>query len=436
MKDSRSYRTYAAIVAATTLLLPSASCIIPFVFVDCDEDYGVCPPPEVGVVVDSGRIEKRVWAERESVGAPGEQVPFEFRPNVCSAELDASNGLEVLLNGQHGVAILANEPAEPTLLATVADPDPTDFLRPLRFVDVDGDGNVEYLRQSATTATGESRYLVLTHHDGTRRWERAIDMHTVLLRYSEGDWAAADIDGDGTLEFAVTTADGVQLFDADGNDLSVIGDEFYAHIAFGNVTGDDELELITFRQRTTRTWSLDGTLLASFTRGEDESWWYGDIARVTPDDALDRLRLGCGLYDAEGNRVAIVAPGDRNRCDGSDVSSMAEFEVEPCPMQEETHSVERMVRFDASAEPYRIEASYSYRSTLRFAGFGTSTATRCILKIFDGAGALVYHEVINSASAPGSLVVIPSDVEGAELLLVGDDTRILAYQLRESGAVE
>ena len=95
------------------------------------------------------------------------------------------------------------------------------------------------------------------------------------------------------------------------------------------------------------------------------------------------------------------------------------------------------MRFSKNREPFRVELSHSVEITLPFvAGLASFKVLRAILEIYDEAGSLVYREVSDAGNAPGSASVIPSDVEGEELLLLADNTRILAYRLNADSQTE
>ena len=194
---------------------------------ECDPDLGVCPRPDVGVIVDDGHIEKSVWTEAPFVGPPETQGSYSIRPNLCVADLDRVQGDEVIFKGRDGFALFVGEASSPHELTRVRMKDLFTPSRPVLFVDVDRDGDAEYLRPPAYLGYNTPRLLRLTNHDGDGRWQRAVDILTSDLRdildeqfFIRGDWAAADIDSDGILEFAVTTANGVDIFRADGTPVA------------------------------------------------------------------------------------------------------------------------------------------------------------------------------------------------------------------------
>ncbi len=414
--------------AIAFLLLASCDLVIH----QCDTSIGVCPLPDVGVVLDDGRFVKRVWIEDVGVGTAYEQVRGDLRPHMCLAELDTAEGMEVLLHGHDGLAVMSNHPEAPETLAAIPLQPAAVWSLPLLLIDVDGDGNVEFLRRSTEYPAIGGRpqdSLLLWNHSGELVWRRAIAPFLDSDgTYVSGGWTAGDVDADGVLEFAVSTSDGAEIFMADGTDLVQVGGGLSEEIAFANLDGHEGLELVTRSAGTVNTWAMDGTRIATF-----EADWKGIIARVSPDDVADRIYADCDYLDAEGQVVASLTPNEWGYCGAQNTVSYWEDRlIDPCEKPDATDTVVREVRFTSDAEPYRVEVSYSYqtRAQTPVAGAILSIPLRAALRIYDPGGALVYHEVIASGSGPGSIAVIPSDVEGQELLLVADDTRILAYELR------
>ncbi len=415
----RRLRVFACALAVTSFSLLGSWCP-PIVHVtECDSSRGVCPRPEVGVVVDEGVIEKRVWAEAPVVGAPG--LVFTPIPNLCSADLDAATaGEELLLYGPDGYAVYSIDPSAPGSLAAVEYSEFDLYGSWTGFVDVDRDGTAEYLNWAIAADDAKRRTLTLTRLNGDVVWQRTF----------EGGWKPGDIDGDGVLDFAISTASGVTVFRADGTDIATVGDGPYPYVLLGNLDGELPLEVAVSTGDSVTTWALEGTKLGSFDYEPEPFGTYALIARQSESDPLDRIRLECDLYDPSGNIVGHVSP-DRGYCGWEDVAYVDDFYLSPCAYQEQTRTNVRLVRFDQETESFTVTVSYSYRSMWSTGGVGpTFEVTRAIIQIHDSGERLVYHEVLDSASGPGSIAVIPSDIEGQELLLVADDTRILAYELR------
>ena len=79
--------------------------------IECDEDLGVCPKPEVGVLVDDGRFAKSVWAEAGAMVRPVFQTTGEVQATRCLGDVDRAEGDEVILKGERGCVGCGGEPA-------------------------------------------------------------------------------------------------------------------------------------------------------------------------------------------------------------------------------------------------------------------------------------------------------------------------------------
>lgn len=418
-------------------MLANSGCFLINHDVECDEELGVCPSPSPGVLVDDGRIEERVWARGGDRVQPIMWGGADFQTTLCTGDLDRAAGEEVILKGADGFMVFSSATSDSIVLADV----PADRMlydgRTTLFIDVDADGDAEYLRFPEFDAGFDRRFITLIDHDGTVRWRRSGDIKSgnFIDAWNEtdleyGDWAAADIDGDGTIEFALTARNGVEITDSHGAHVAMIGNEFYDTIRFADTNGDGEFELITVAGDTIKTWTLNGTRVASF-RNPAASWYTG-VVRTDDEDPIDRIRVHCTLYDRNGNEVGTLEPGKWGSCRWDDYDPLNAINLDSCAPVQDTRSVERSVRFEHDRPLYRVELSYSYRSESVLVLGRAWIPTHCVIRIFDADGTLVYHEVLESASAPGSITVIPSDVEGEEILLVADDARILSYRFTES----
>ena len=147
------------------------------------------------------------------------------------------------------------------------------------------------------------------------------------------------------------------------------------------------------------------------------------------------------VYDIDGTVIQEFAPEQTESgfCFLEEFEELEEvdysaplLDFSPClgPASGKDFRTEVIVRFSKDREPFRVELSHSVETTLPFiAGLTSFKVLRAILEIYDESGSLVYREVSDAGNAPGSVVVIPSDVEGEELLLLADDVRILEYRL-------
>ncbi len=399
---------------------------------ECDEQLGPCPPPEPGVLLNNANISRSIWFEDERIGAPDDSRLIR---SLCEADLDKRLGDEFVFRGNEGLTVLAAEGGSP---ATIA------FIPALRawnvvLLDVNGDGDTEFL-------FGPQGDLGLWDHAGNLLWSRTYS-HAAGIPFSFmvswGDWEHADIDGDGIEEFAITPFQGVDVTEADGSIIDSLRTGSVRTIKFGDVTGDETLEIITQTINGTITiWDAGGTEISSFDPSEISILL--DVPGLKlihlPDSDRDQILLNCAVYDIDGSVVTRLDEdeGIPGYCPVEEVEyGRPPIESPSCTVEffaffDEPVEHEMPVRFAVGQEPFLVHLSYSIDSEPPpLAGLFSYQATRTILRIFNPEGTLVYHEVLESASTPGSAAVIPSDVPGEEVLLVADGTSILAYSLDE-----
>ncbi|MEE9270910.1 MAG: hypothetical protein V3V49_11695 [Candidatus Krumholzibacteria bacterium] len=385
-------------------------------------------------------LAKSLWIEDSRVEPSGAGTA------ICRGDLDQTPGDEIVFRGTDGFLVLSPGPTAPVVYSAIE-------ARGVRFVDVEGDGDAEYLERSW------SEGIRLWDHTGVLLWEVRPDRNQVPAFWTSGVlWA--DVNDDGKLEFLVGTHQGVELLTGSGDRLSIIGDLPYRKLTLGQLDDDDDLELVTLdydlrseapnREHRLTTWDLDGTKLGSFQAPNRESRRAFEFYSLFSDPeqpGLDRIKLDCALYAPDGTEVGSLLPSDTGYCFGDRADFGREVMFEGCPTDREFEVEPIDVQFRSNAEPFRVEFAYSFElvywselwsflsgpppsgSGAIYTGRGTyHNTTRVILKIHDGSGALVYHEVLASGSNPGSFTVIPSDVEGEEILLLVDDSSILAYR--------
>lgn len=395
----------------------------------CYEELGPCPPPEPGVLLNNANISRSIWFEDERIGAPDDS---DLTRSLCQADLDRRPGEEFVFRGDEGLTVLASEAGSPSTIAFI----PAEQSWKVVFLDVNGDGETEFLYDRDLDFGSE---LELWNHAGGLQWSRSW-IHRIsndsFLSY--GDWQHADFDGDGDEEFAITPVQGVDIIEAGGSVVGSLATDSVWTIRIGDVTGDGILEIVTQTVEGTITiWANDATEINSFVPSEHSS---SRIRMIRPlDSDRDQILLNCSVYDIDGSVVTRLEedegiPG---------YFPVEEVEYGRLPIESQSCTVsffidepiehEMAVRFAVDQEPFLVHLSYSIDfDPPAVAGPIPYQATRTILRIFNPEGRLVYHEVLESASTPGSAAVIPSDVPGEELLLVADDARILAYFLGEN----
>lgn len=401
--------------ALTIPILAAVGCIGGYN--ECDPDSGVCPPPQPGVRFDELGFDKSVWFESARVGAPEE-----LKPTICRVDLDAHPGEEVVLRGASGMAVLAVEGGEAVMRGVIApinsEIDIVDFL------DVDLDGNFEYFAEDHF-----EELFVMFDHVGEVIWNSPGSIERLR------GVAFADVDGDGTLEFAARTYVGVEVFDAQGGMIHQLPGERFSAIEFGDFDGDGILELVTVStSELVETWRLDGSRIASFRLGGED--WYPITDRLPDDDTRDYLRSNCTFLEIDGTVVGKMEPNEHGYCGAGRVDYVEPFRTIGSCAATRGEATVLDVRFQADRPPFRVQPSYSINEegfAFLLAGFIRHHARRTILRIYDPDNRLVYHEVIASASGPESMAVIPSDLEGEEILLVADNQQILAYRFGVDG---
>ncbi|MCH8252698.1 MAG: VCBS repeat-containing protein [Planctomycetes bacterium] len=384
-------------------------------YIPCRADLGVCPRPEVGVLLDEIGIVKEVWFEDKRIGPP-----YDANVTLFSADVDEAPGDEVVFRGNDGILLIHTIDESPFVLAWVPIADP---WKKVSFIDIEQDGNTEFIVQDSTDDGGLR--IALWSHSGERLWTRAANIDGLY-----GDVAMGDIDADGTIDFAITTKIGVEIVSAEGVVLTTLGNEPYNSVALGDLDGDGDLEIVAGRsvgngEYKIEAFNLDGTLHSSFVADGPVL----TVDRLADDEQRDYIRIGCSLLDDTGAVVGTVDPLPEIGCSYEDVDYSQPFTVAENPSPTGAGSVERLVRFSEDDEPHRAEFTFSFESQIPFlAGLVITNPTRAIVKFFDPDGALVYEEVIASKSGPGSVLVLPTGSDGREFLLIADGTKILSYR--------
>ncbi len=387
---------------------------------ECDELLGPCPPPEPGVLLNDANISHSVWFEDVRIGAPDK---FELTRSLCQADLDKRPGDELAFRGDDGLTVLAAEAGSPSTIAFI----PVGVKWHMAFLDVDGDGDSEFLSDWNEPPPYE---LTLWDHAGNLQWSQA--------NTGPGDWEHADVDGDGIEEFAFAPFQGVNIVKADGTTIANLVAGEVRTIEFGDVDGDGGLEIVAHViDDSLFIWETDGTEINSFVPSEQsDPSGFSRLRMVRlPNSDRDHILFDCVAYDIDGSVVTRLDTDESwpVYCPVEEVEyGRPAIESDSCARKhfailEEPIEHEFEVVFVAGQPSFRVHLSYSIIAKPGFVYL--YEATRTILRIFNPEGTLVYHEVLESASTPGSAAVIPSDVENQEILLLADDSRILAYQL-------
>lgn len=416
--------------AFSKLCLASAGCLLVFTdcseVIPCDAEVGVCPRPKVGVVVNDAGVVKSIWLDEPNVTVSG----LGLQKTICRGDLDVAPGEEVLFLGDTEFVVVPEDPTFPRILSRVST-----GLYATRLIDVEGDGNIEYLDQYY----GEA--IRLRNHTGDVQWEVTSDSENAppFLSFTSY-WL--DVVGDTSLEILINTQHGVELRSANGTVLATMGVEPYETVFLAQLDEDADLELVA---RTAwnpsvlgriDTFDLDGTLLGSIASPDSDADWQFAWFYVAADPnvaGLERIVVDCKLYDPAGNEVGVLERDEYDLCHtGREILGMDQVDTS-CDLVLEMNPEPFNVQLSAGSAAHRIDFSYSFER-YEWNDFLVSSGTRynpkrTILKIFDPNGALVYHEVLGSKSGPGSFTVIPSQVEGAEVLLVADDSTVFAYTL-------
>lgn len=394
---------------------------------ECDPYVGVCPRPQVGVVVNDAGFVKSIWLEEPGITISERGVA----KTICRGELDVAPGEEILFRGDEAFVVTAADSPSPQILSRVPA-----SLYGTSLIDIEGDGNIEYIEQYG------SEIVRLRNHAGEVLWEVVSDSDKAPHSWwSRSLWF--DIDGDAFLEFMIGTDHGVELRSADGTILTTIGSVPYGNMHLGQFDEDAELEL-ALREAPSQdelgrieTFDLDGTLLGSFLPPDRDADSLFSYFYVVPDPTvpgLERIMAGCRIYDPAGNEVGVLDENEYGYCyTGRAIVERDEL-ITSCsvfvPQEMETPPFN--VQFDVQRDVFRVEVTYSFERyefhNIVSAGSRHNTM-RTVVMIYDQDGSLVYHEVLDSKSGPGSFAVVPSEVEGAEVLLLADDSTVFAYSL-------
>ncbi len=263
-------------------------------------------------------------------------------------------------------------------------------LAHVEFVDIDGDGEFEFLDRGGRGWQDAS----LLDSSGRTLWTRG-GMPGV------NDMAAGDFDGDGAMEFVVgfNGGGGIHRLDRQGRKVWDVGDSNVWSVTVIDTDGDGTPEIvhsnaagqITVRDATGRV-----------------------IQRSRPSVYFSHFSLCRWPVDTDSTSLLLV---DDNAILLLDFAGKT------------------VGKFDA---PLADRLAEAYGAPIRFAADQPAHLAvlvefdnwrRSVLYVFDEAGTLVYQEVIGEACA--ALATIHKDESGRESLLIGGSGRVWEYTLHD-----
>ncbi|MBI4602786.1 MAG: rhombosortase [Planctomycetes bacterium] len=357
------------------------------------------------VVLGSGSLTKRLACDCRSLG--GVTDIAHVRPRRRADQV-------VVAAGTAGALFL--EPETCRVLETVKVNDGRPPFHTYRIVDADGDGDIELLRFPGAGEDTAALYSDL----GQKLWTASCPSRSFPLL------AFGDLEGDGRLEFLLSGlhSDKVRLVDHAGRRLwDERWDRGTNDVAIADLDLDGRAEIVCTngKQLVIRDRHRKVVHREPFPEG----CYVNDLHVLEGPRPDGPLRLCVGFYDhgSHGREV-----GQRYRILEADGSTVAK-EIGPQEMIG-PYLPRRAVRLEAGAEPYAVRiAEAKYQGVL--VGF---SATRLVVKVFDGAGTPVYEELVASsagevARGDGAMVVVPSATPGEERLLVGYGPDLWEYQL-------
>ncbi len=266
-----------------------------------------------------------------------------------------------------------------------------------RIVDADGDGTCEFLHLTFDGVT-------LKDHSGKKLWSHDLR--------GGGDCAAADLDGDGKLEFALGSSAGfVELLNHKGELLwrTKVGATLDVEIARGPGPGLP-LILCTSDNKIVHL-NRAGKILSR--RQTRYRGYFGafSVARYPGHNSKERL------LRFHKDNICVMS-----------LSGKTLVETLPSPSGYLPPLKTTPVRFQEDKPPYSAASGRYLCQGGRMFGL---RATITVLYVFDSSGALVYHEVFESKEGGNAVLAIPDGASGREKLLVGGDGKVWEYTLTE-----
>ncbi len=395
-------------------LLRPAWLAIPLACVGCGSGdtmcEGECPLPRVGAEVNTVDITRSTWADI------GRLLYTEHLQGIYGVQESDPNLQTLLVDGRAGDFVFHLEGGNIRTSVFIdygLDPEtgsPTCYIDSyLIDVDQDGliDGTLAVLRRDGSSTyefpDGEVVCPVAQYFDTAGSLLFSVDScggHTDHLNRAH----IRDLDGDGTLEFFVSSCSEGLIVNADGTerlridegpvDLAVLSDgsivlvSWEGRLSIGEIPAQETSQL--------PAWNLNGE----------------PIAGISPDHLGLMMNDGCGRE----RRV--------NECEGVATLTYGHHDFTAPPL--------------SSNNAVRVEISTSrlygpgFQQILPPGGMWRPLwASRTIVRLYDPDGTLIYHEVVDnpSGSIAGQVLIVPSDVPGQDTLLVVNGDEILSYRL-------
>jgi hypothetical protein len=185
-------------------------------------------PPESleaeGPSVGADLMERTVFFEDDRVGAISD---------IAIGDLDDHPGTEIVCAGVKGAAVLDSSGEVISIIEYALDPQRNN-ARFMRILDVEDDGLCEFI---GVEVLGYGGPVVLLDHRGKITWEA--DNTPPALAWG-------DVDGDGKLEFAGNTDDGIALVETDGSIAwqRKLDDYSGLNVEMADVNGDGRVEIV------------------------------------------------------------------------------------------------------------------------------------------------------------------------------------------------
>lgn len=402
----------------------------------CENAIGVCPEPDSGVYVDTLDLQKSVWFEDQGINASTWESCREPNQSLCLLGAAGFEESRVLLRGEDEIVLFSTDSAYSTIGRIPVSSDSN-----IEFVDLTGRGSTailaaEYLRDRREYATS------LWNTNGERIWSR------------ESDYGATpvDINNDGVLEFELYSPGGTLILNADGTQFTSTPQPS-GFFQLADFDGDGILEAMSYTivgpdtnpvTVNTRITTIEGGLLAEFTTagflyavrfGDDTKDYLGNsdcqvmsldgevIGEVPREGPLDEC-----AFELAQHAAPRVPTNCRTRDEDLHIVLSQELEQNVWDNLSKLTNTVVDVQFTADRDRFRVEFDYTIVEQPKILRCSFYRARKTIMKVFDENNRIVYHEVMASPSGRGSIAVIPSDVEGEEMLLVGDGDRILSYR--------
>lgn len=361
------------------------------------------PPPvwmESGPRIGAGRFTATVFLEDKRLGRVGEIKVGDW--------MAAHAGLEVGFAHLRGVAITTLEGH----LLEYADFRNARWTKGVvgreTLVDADGDGNWEFYRGSPGVGP-----TLLVNRQGGVLWSS----HQYVADESLVADAYGDLDGDGDLEFVISTYGKMFILDHEGHVLKQTDSpkrlNLHLHSLFiVDVESDGQPEIVASTGKTIDIFDSQGELLRQMP--------LIDSVRIDDNDttmvrypALDGPPYLLGAVSWEGKwKVIFVDMAGTMVCPPFEASPL--FGHVGIPLR---------LRDGEGLKPYFVMCGMAATQGRATAGFEYSTY---ILQVFDSRGQEVYREHLQDAGESLAGVTLGSDDE--EGFLVGGKERVLLYR--------